>query len=132
MAGTIAKRRERRWIEQHGLCHYCRQPMWTGANGRQAFAEAFRVSERFAAAFQCTAEHLKPRGEGGTDRAENIVAACRFCNVTRHRRARPLAPEAYALHVRRRLGKGHWLRLPGLAAGHAGRDQGSESRSCGA
>ncbi|MGZ3765951.1 MAG: HNH endonuclease [Mucilaginibacter sp.] len=35
--------------------------------------------------FQCTGEHLEAHSQGGTVAQANIVAACRFCNQTRHR-----------------------------------------------
>lgn len=35
------------------------------------------------AEFLCTADHVIPRAKGGTNRRENIVAACRGCNEVR-------------------------------------------------
>jgi 5-methylcytosine-specific restriction endonuclease McrA len=57
------------------------------------------------------AEHLKARSEGGNDHPENIVAACQFCNQTRHKRKQPLAPEEYRRMIHRRLAQGRWHSL---------------------
>jgi HNH endonuclease len=59
-------------------------------------------------AIQCTAEHLLPRSEGGSDGPSNVVAACAHCNQTRHKRKVPPAPDAYRAEVRRRLQRGKW------------------------
>ncbi len=56
----------------------------------------------------CTAEHLQARSEGGGDGPNNIVAACAHCNMARHRRKRPLAPNAYREVVQRRVLRGAW------------------------
>ncbi|WP_213946981.1 HNH endonuclease [Luteibacter sp. dw_328] len=58
--------------------------------------------------FQCTAEHLHARQDGGRDTRTNIVAACWYCITRRHRRKRPLAPHAYRRHVRARVAIGKW------------------------
>ena len=103
--------RERCRIAQDGLCYYCRQPMWSGRDPA-AFCASFRVSPRRAALFRCSAEHLTPRSAGSSDEPANIVAACCFCNRTRHLAARPRDPESYARFVQRRLAAGRWERLP--------------------
>jgi hypothetical protein len=58
--------------------------------------------------FLCTAEHLKPQVEGGQDTQENVVAACKFCNQTRHKMRNVLLPTAYRRHVRRRIAAKKW------------------------
>jgi hypothetical protein len=58
---------------------------------------------------RCTAEHLKARADGGSDRSDNIVAACIYCNLRRHRPRSPLSPPEYQAHVRRRMQQGKWL-----------------------
>ena len=58
--------------------------------------------------FTCTAEHLTPQSEGGSDTADNIRAACWFCNRTRHRMKVVLTPSDYQEYVRKRLAKGKW------------------------
>lgn len=57
---------------------------------------------------QCTAEHLIPRSEGGSDMPSNIVAACLHCNGTRHKRKIPPSPGRYLSLVRSRIAEGRW------------------------
>lgn len=51
--------REQARVEQKSLCKYCQE----------------RLSARTA-----TADHVRPRSKHGSDRRENIVAACEPCN----------------------------------------------------
>lgn len=101
---------------QQGRCHYCQQIMWLGEPG--AFVRKHGCGARAAQQRRCTAEHLVARQDGGKDTAENVVAACRFCNATRHRRRRPLPAPAYRKLVRRRMRQGHWFQLeaPGMGS----------------
>lgn len=82
----VQKHRQSAYQAQNGLCIYCRQPM-----GRRA-----------------TAEHLKARQEGGTDRRDNIAAACVRCNHRRHadKACAVLTPFEYAtlVQLERRAG----------------------------
>jgi DNA-directed RNA polymerase subunit RPC12/RpoP len=70
---------------------------------------------------RCTAEHLLPRSDGGSDLPENIVAACAHCNHTRHKRKRPPDPKTYRADVMRRVARGGWhygwVRERGLIGG---------------
>lgn len=119
MAGSLKKIRKNKMREQQGRCHYCGLPMWDddhelnagGGRGRRPPAE-----------LRCTAEHLQPRSEGGTDVDANIVAACCYCNQARHKRKRPRTPEAHRDHIRRRMAKGKWLAA--LAMSVAGAEDG--------
>jgi 5-methylcytosine-specific restriction endonuclease McrA len=111
MARRIVRLRADRMGDQAGHCYYCRQPMWQG-DDPSAFCSRHGVTPKRAVHFRCTAEHLMPLSEGGGTKRENIVAACRFCNVTRHRAKRPKDPAAYLAHVQNRLARGRWLRLP--------------------
>ncbi|WP_080579593.1 HNH endonuclease [Sinorhizobium fredii] len=72
------------------------------------FSARYRVSRRAALHFRCTAEHLVARCDGGRDTEENIVAACHYCNRTRHRPKRPKNAASYAAFVRSRIEKGRW------------------------
>ncbi len=110
MANGIKRIRAAKMAAQDGRCWYCDRPMWS--ESPDMFRATFRLSARAAHLFRCTAEHLKPRSAAGDDSAANLVAACWFCNVTRHRRKRPLDPEAYRSMVRRRLAAGRWSQLP--------------------
>ncbi|MCB5200028.1 HNH endonuclease [Loktanella sp. TSTF-M6] len=58
---------------------------------------------------RCTAEHLRPRSEGGRNTEDNIVAACLFCNSNRHRAKIALTPIVYRQHVQERMASGRWL-----------------------
>ncbi|MFD2101848.1 HNH endonuclease [Tabrizicola soli] len=49
------------------------------------------------------------RSDGGGNSADNIVAACWYCNNLRHRRKRPLSPEAHRHRVQQRMAAGKWL-----------------------
>lgn len=85
---------------QNGNCYYCGQRMWIhSANEPRPSPDA---------RFQCTAEHLIARQDGGRDVTSNIVAACWFCNSRRHRSKKPLPPRAYLAHVHRRMSKRKW------------------------
>ena len=74
----------------------------------ELYAHALSLSRSEAKRFKCTAEHLRPRKDGGKDAAHNIVAACLHCNQNRHRRKANLSPRAYRELVSQRLGKGGW------------------------
>jgi 5-methylcytosine-specific restriction endonuclease McrA len=93
--------------EQQGYrCWYCGFPMWDAdASG---FAQRHGLTRRQAALLRCTAEHLTARQDGGTDRADNIVAACLSCNRLRHQRRKALTPESLRARVTARIGRGRW------------------------
>ena len=98
----IARLRDAAFAQQGGRCWYC--------GYRMVPASTIGTPKgRFA----CTAEHLVPNSEGGTDTGDNIKSACLFCNQTRHKMRIVLTPEAYRQHVRKRLAKGKWH--PGVA-----------------
>lgn len=103
---SVQKARARAFQHQEGRCYYCFQPMWLGDAAE--FARQYALTRRQAKAFQCTAEHLVARCDGGSNSVANIVAACRHCNSRRHRRRVPPDPANYREHVRRRVAKGRW------------------------
>lgn len=109
---SLKSLRRRKMIEQGGRCHYCSLPMWDGSAAPDCTTQAGPIPLR------CTAEHLRPRCEGGGNTADNIVAACWYCNTHRHRRKKPLSPEAHRARVQRRMASGKWLApsWPDLAA----------------
>ncbi|WP_156665811.1 HNH endonuclease [Rhizobium bangladeshense] len=74
----------------------------------KGFSREFGVTDRAALEFQCTAEHLKARCDGGRDTKENVVAACRFCNRNRHKRKRPKDAVSHKDLVRSRMERGRW------------------------
>lgn len=85
--------RSRAFIRQKERCHYCGLPMWQV--DVRSFACRYGISVPQARAFQCTAEHLLARCEGGKNVTSNVVASCRHCNLTRHRRKRVPDPKRW-------------------------------------
>lgn len=101
--------------KQRHRCHYCDAPMWSARP--EVFAERHGLRLEDCAHFQCTAEHMVARRDGGQER-RNIVAACRFCNITRHEAETPMSAEAFRAHVQRAVGDATWLTsslLPALS-----------------
>lgn len=106
MSLSISKLRNKAYQKQSGRCYYCGHPMWIDAKSN--FADQHDISEKKAKWFQCTAEHLTARCDGGNDSQKNIVAACKFCNKIRHQAKKPLCPSDYKTKVKKRLSKGRW------------------------
>ena len=106
MPTSISKHRLAAFNRQNGRCFYCGLPMWLKQPA--AFAAKYKISEGDASRFRCTAEHLKARQDGGTNSGNNIVAACRHCNMTRHRISPPPSPMTYKKRVRRIVRAGKW------------------------
>lgn len=104
---SVVSIRHRAFVNQMGCCFYCNTPMWEG--NPQRFISVYKVTLKQAKLLQCTAEHLTPKSTGGTNNPSNIVAACQFCNRTRHKAKHPLAPERYLDKVKLRVSKGGWL-----------------------
>jgi hypothetical protein len=68
------------------------------------------IPPRFAKYLKCTAEHLIARQDKGLDTADNVVAACAWCNKMRHFRRTSNAPDpiTYRLQVCRMISMGRW------------------------
>lgn len=96
MTNQVQKSRRSAYARQGGKCYYCGCRMWLN-------------DPPGPRALRCTAEHLRARCDGGGNGASNVVAACWFCNRTRHRCKQPLDPEAYRAKVRRQMELGKWL-----------------------
>ena len=64
------------------------------------FAELHGLRVEDTGHFQCTAEHVVARCDGGIEH-KNIVAACSYCNITRHEADEPLAADLYRETVQR-------------------------------
>lgn len=103
---NIQKTRDSRFCEQEGRCYYCQAPMWR--KDPENFAKTHALSKRQALLLQATAEHLKPRCEGGRNDATNIVAACLFCNQHRHMARTALSPEEFKRKVRKQVAANRW------------------------
>ncbi|RWC52451.1 MAG: HNH endonuclease [Mesorhizobium sp.] len=93
-------------LKQNYCCWYCDFQMWE--RNCEEFARKHSISVGEAKRFQCTAEHLIARRDGGTDIASNIVAACLFCNRTRHRMPSALTHKRYRHRVSRAIRKKKW------------------------
>ena len=106
MSQKIQKSRLLAFERQNGRCYYCGAPLWCEKIAE--FAAKFGISLRQANQFQCTAEHLVARQDGGCDASKNIVAACWFCNSRRHRRTSDLSPDAFKKLVSQRIKQFKW------------------------
>ncbi len=106
MPAKLTRQRRNAFRQQAGRCFYCGFQMW--ASDLEAFAARYNLSLKLANRLQCTGEHLHPRQEGGSSAGLNIVAACRFCNETRHRRRQPPAPATFKQQVQARVSSGRW------------------------
>ena len=102
----LIKSRSTAFNRQGGRCFYCTYPMWRGA--LEPFAQLHGMTLGQARQFQCTAEHLFARQDGGKDCSDNIVAACRACNQRRHRRKKAPEPDTYKELVQKRVACGKW------------------------
>lgn len=78
MSSKYSKQRLAAFKNQVGRCFYCGSPMWKG--NPEKFASQHNITKKYATRFQCTAEHLVARCDGGKNQKSNIVAACNFCN----------------------------------------------------
>lgn len=97
---------------QNGRCFYCDCPMWQ--HSPDQFAAEYGLSIRQAMSYQCTAEHLQARQDGGQNSARNIAAACWYCNVSRHRFKSAPSPEKHRRAIQSRIAEGsmHRIQVP--------------------
>ena len=124
---NLKKLRKSAFIQQNGKCCYCGFLMWL--ESAESFATLHGITVKQARHFQCTAEHLQARQDGGRDVRENIAAACVRCNQLRHQRKKPMPPEKYLQHVVRRIGKGGWHSLPKSATCRRSSDSQTRGRA---
>ena len=103
---NIVRFRSEAFRRQAGRCYYCHVLMWN--DDCALFAAQHQVSNPVAKGLQCTAEHLQARRDGGKDVAPNIAAACRRCNLGRHRRKVAPAPAEFRDLVEKRVTRGKW------------------------
>jgi hypothetical protein len=109
MSNKIQKIRYKKWLSQNGRCYYCQQETWIA--NPEDFCQKFNVSRKKALQFECTAEHLLAKSEGGDNCESNIVAACKFCNKARHLYKRVPEPSKYKELVLKRIKCGRWMQL---------------------
>ncbi len=108
MTFEIRRHRNFAFCLQGGTCYYCGCAMWL--TNPAPFMAAFGLNQAQAYRLQCTGEHLLPASEGGKAIAANIVAACRFCNATRHRQTKPPTPKAFRAYIESEMARGCWQR----------------------
>ena len=101
MSKTLYRSRQSAYTAQGGFCYYCGFSNWLRSTDE--LTKSYGITEKQAKSLKCTAEHLIPRSEGGSDRPSNIVAACLHCNSTRHKRKIPPSPGRYLSLVRSRI-----------------------------
>ena len=107
MTNSLVMHRHAAFLRQNTRCWYCTCPMWEADPAD--FAMAVGTTRKQARLLQCTAEHLVAKCEGGKDVATNIVAACRYCNVGRHKAKNPLPAQAMVGRVRKLVAQERWL-----------------------
>ena len=115
MPTKIARYRAEAFQKQSGRCYYCGVAMWL--NSCAEFAKAYGLDEQQVLKVQGTAEHLIARCDGGSDSAENIVAACLTCNRRRHQFQAPPQPGRYREIVASQLKSKQWHRAWVFARG---------------
>lgn len=107
MPTTLVKSRQKAYKQQSGYCYYCHSPMWSSDTQSQ-FIPQYKITSRQAKFYQCTAEHLEARQDGGKDIVSNIVAACYFCNQQRHRLKKAPSPDRFKQYVQKRVFSNIW------------------------
>jgi hypothetical protein len=103
---SLKKPRQSAFTKQKGLCYYCAQTMWNGSP--QYFSSRYGLIMRQTRRYQCAGKHLSAHKDGGCCDPGNIVAACLFCNVGRHKRKRELDVGVFKELVQRRMNAGRW------------------------
>ena len=106
MSHSLKKIRARAFDSQEGKCFYCKFPMWLVDPCVHPLWAT--TSARALHRLQCTAEHKVARMDGGSNTRRNVVAACRFCNHSRHRRRQPLSSKRFKKLVASRIRNGKW------------------------
>jgi 5-methylcytosine-specific restriction endonuclease McrA len=105
----IQRNRQQAFFAQSKLCYYCNQPMWE--KDINSFISQYQIKPTSANFLQCTAEHLTARKDGGKNFKANIVAACKYCNHTRHKSKNALCPADYKKRVRKLLSRNKWHKI---------------------
>lgn len=107
MSTPLSRARDAAVQRQNGLCYYCDAPFIQQLINRDLLV-AIGFHSKLAKHLQPTAEHLLPRCCGGGSGKSNIVAACLFCNRTRHRIKKAPSPEKYRTYVQKRIAADRW------------------------
>lgn len=105
---NIKKLRLSAFLKQNGCCFYCGYPIWE--NGQAPlFAQSYPLPPGLIDLCQSTAEHLQARQDGGKDSRNNIAAACKHCNASRHLGpvGQAPSPDKYKSQIRAQLKQWH-------------------------
>ena len=107
-AKKLRQLRQQAFERQNRCCFYCEYPIWD--TDQESFSRAHGLPSRISKHLQCTAEHLVARQDSGQDTADNIVAACLWCNRMRHHARSRKAPDpsAYKLRISQLIAVGRW------------------------
>lgn len=108
MTKSLQRSRRQAFEKQGYRCYYCQLPIWE--QSPDDFAARTGYPPRLSKHLRCTAEHLVAKHDGGSNAQDNIVAACLWCNTTRHKHRPRNAPDpkAYKLRVAKLVAKGRW------------------------
>lgn len=112
----LRRAREAAYKSQSGRCFYCRLPMlrWGCPQARKIkenFCDRHGLTYAQAKRLRLSAEHLVRRQDGGGHSRENIVAACVYCNQSRHRAGADPTPKEFKSHVREQMMVDEWHRF---------------------
>lgn len=64
------------YARQRGICGYCQSRMWHLRKKRGGKFKGSLLRQDFVA----STDHIVPRCKGGSDRIDNVIAACTGCN----------------------------------------------------
>lgn len=106
MTNHLQKLRLKAASRQNWRCFYCGVPTWE--DDVEGYAKFYCLSLGAAQKLKCTAEHLIARQDGGRNTKRNIVAACLFCNTTRHKSGKPKSAVEFGAYVSSRVVKSGW------------------------
>ncbi len=106
---SLKKPRTIAHFHQNGRCYYCNKPMWI--KNPSEINNKCKITPKQARLLQCTGEHLVSHSDGGNISSSSIVAACWFCNQSRHGRVKPISAEEFKLYVSKRINSGKWFSI---------------------
>lgn len=117
----IAKLRIQSALIQQCRCFYCGLAMIEPALPQFTPKE---LKPKFQKYLRCTAEHLTARQDQGRDSAQNIVAACWWCNTRRHKGREDNAPnpQKYRQRVQSLMKRGRWHPVSAIAVAFRAND----------
>jgi len=115
MRSHLQKHRSHAYRSQNARCIYCAAATWD--KDPAEFMARYSLTLKQAKRFQCTAEHLRAKCDGGDNGRSNIAAACLTCNQRRHLLKPAPAPELYKQMARAAVARGQWHRRWAFKAG---------------